>query len=144
MLRTDAQLYILDPKNADLADLGTVLPHVYHDKDSMIDCVDTFYDGMVQRSEDMKQHPRYKTGENYAYLGLPPCFLIFDEYVAFLEMLGTKESMSLLSQLKKIVMLGRQAATSLSWLASVPTQSILATVSGIISTSVWAWGVSVN
>ena len=57
----------------------------------------------------MKQHPRYKTGENYAYLGLPPCFLIFDEYVAFLEMLGTKESMSLLSQLKKIVMLGRQA-----------------------------------
>ena len=109
LLRTDAQLYIVDPKTADLAALGTVLPHVYHDKDSMIDCVDTFYDGMVQRSEDMKQHPRYKTGENYAYLGLPPCFLIFDEYVAFLEMLGTKESMSLLSQLKKIVMLGRQA-----------------------------------
>ena len=109
LLRTDAQLYILDPKNADLADLGTVLPNVYHDKDDMIDCVNAFYDGMIQRSEDMKQHPRYKTGENYAYLGLPPCFLIFDEYVAFLEMLGTKESMSLLSQLKKIVMLGRQA-----------------------------------
>lgn len=109
LLRTDAQLYILDPKNADLADLGTVLPNVYHDKDDMIDCVNAFYDGMVARSEEMKQHPRYKTGENYAYLGLPPCFLIFDEYVAFLEMLGTKESMNLLSQLKKIVMLGRQA-----------------------------------
>ena len=109
LLRTDAQLFILDPKNADLADLGTVLNYVYHDKDDMIDCVNAFYDGMIQRSEDMKQHPRYKTGENYAYLGLPPCFLIFDEYVAFLEMLGTKESMSLLSQLKKIVMLGRQA-----------------------------------
>ena len=38
-----------------------------------------------------------------------PCFLIFDEYVAFFEMLGTKESVGLLSQLKKIVMLGRQA-----------------------------------
>ncbi|MCP8382336.1 FtsK/SpoIIIE domain-containing protein [Clostridioides difficile] len=109
LLRTDAQLFILDPKNADLADLGTVLPNVYHDKDDMIDCVNAFYDGMVARSEEMKQHPRYKTGENYAYLGLPPYFLIFDEYVAFLEMLGTKESMSLLSQLKKIVMLGRQA-----------------------------------
>ena len=35
--------------------------------------------------------------------------LIFDEYVAFFEMLGTKESVGLLSQLKKIVMLGRQA-----------------------------------
>ena len=65
--------------------------------------------GMVQRSEEMKRHPNYKTGENYAYLGLAPCFLIFDEYVAFFEMLGTKESVSLLSQLKKIVMLGRQA-----------------------------------
>ena len=75
----------------------------------MIDCVNAFYEGMVQRSEEMKRHPNYKTGENYAYLGLPPCFLIFDEYVAFFEMLGTKESVSLLSQLKKIVMLGRQA-----------------------------------
>ena len=52
-------------------------------------------------NEEMKRHPNYKTGENYAYLGLPPCFLIFDEYVAFFEMLGTKESVSLLSQLKK-------------------------------------------
>ena len=44
--------------------------------------------------------------------GVQTCALpifIFDEYVAFFEMLGTKESVSLLSQLKKIVMLGRQA-----------------------------------
>ena len=94
---------------SDLADLGTVMGNVYHTKEEMIDCVNAFYEGMVQRSEKMKRHPNYKTGENYAYLGLPPCFLIFDEYVAFFEMLGTKESVSLLSQLKKIVMLGRQA-----------------------------------
>ena len=109
LLHTNAVLYILDPKNADLADLGTVMGNVYHTKEEMIDCVNAFYEGMVQRSEEMKQHPNYKTGENYAYLGLPPCFLIFDEYVAFFEMLGTKESVGLLSQLKKIVMLGRQA-----------------------------------
>ena len=71
--------------------------------------VNTFYEGMVTRSEEMKLHPNYRTGENYAYLGLAPQFLIFDEYVAFLEMLTTKESTALLSQLKKIVMLGRQA-----------------------------------
>ena len=99
LLHTDAILYILDPKNSDLADLGTVMPNVYHTKEEMIDCVNAFYEGMVQRSEEMKRHPNYKTGENYAYLGLPPCFLIFDEYVAFFEMLGTKESVSLLSQL---------------------------------------------
>ena len=109
LLRTNAVLYILDPKNADLADLGTVLNHVYHDKDDMINCVNAFYDGMVARSEAMKLMPNYKTGQNYAYLGLAPHFLIFDEYVAFMECLTTKESIAVLSQLKKIVMLGRQA-----------------------------------
>ena len=83
--------------------------NVYHTKDDMIDCVNAFYEGMVTRSEEMKLHPNYRTGKNYAYLGLAPQFLIFDEYVAFLEMLTTKESTALLSQLKKIVMLGRQA-----------------------------------
>ena len=68
-----------------------VMGNVYHTKEEMIDCVNACYEGMVQRSEEMKRHPNYKTGENYAYLGLPPCFLIFDEYVAFFEMLGTKE-----------------------------------------------------
>ena len=109
LLRTNADLYILDPKNADLADLGTVMGNVYHTKDDMIDCVNAFYEDMVTRSEEMKLHPNYRTGENYAYLGLAPQFLIFDEYVAFLEILTTKESTALLSQLKKIVMLGRQA-----------------------------------
>ena len=94
---------------SDLADLGTVMGNVYHTKDDMIDCVNAFYEGMVTRSEEMKLHPNYRTGKNYAYLGLAPQFLIFDEYVAFLEMLTTKESTALLSQLKKIVMLGRQA-----------------------------------
>ncbi|MDN9572403.1 ATP-binding protein [Clostridioides difficile] len=109
LLRTNAQLYILDPKNADLADLGTVMSNVYYKKEDMISCINSFYDGMMSRSEAMKLMPNYKTGENYAYLGLAPHFLIFDEYVAFMEMLGTKESIAVLSQLKKIVMLGRQA-----------------------------------
>ncbi|MBO3282386.1 ATP-binding protein, partial [Intestinimonas butyriciproducens] len=39
----------------------------------------------------------------------PAHFLIFDEYVAFMEMLGTKENAAVLNKLKQIVMLGRQA-----------------------------------
>ena len=39
LLHTNAVLYILDPKNADLADLGTVMGNVYHTKEEMIDCV---------------------------------------------------------------------------------------------------------
>ncbi len=109
LLRTNAKLYILDPKNADLADLQTVMPDVYYRKEDMTFCIDKFYDAMMARSEAMKLMHNYKTGENYAYLGLAPCFLVFDEYVAFMEMLGNKENTAVLNKLKQIVMLGRQA-----------------------------------
>lgn len=109
LLKTDAKLYILDPKNADLADLATVMPDVYYKKEDMMACIDQFYDDMMARSEQMKQMPNYKTGENYAYLGLSPHFLIFDEYIAFMELLASKENTAVLSKLKQIVMLGRQA-----------------------------------
>lgn len=75
----------------------------------MTNCIDSFYDTIMSRSEEMKLMPNYKTGENYAYLGLAPHFLIFDEYVPFMEMLGNKENTAVLNKLKQIVMLGRQA-----------------------------------
>lgn len=109
LLHTNSKLTILDPKNADLADLGSVMGNVYYRKDDMLSCIDRFYDEMMKRSEVMKKMENYKTGENYAYLGLPAHFLIFDEYVAFMEMLGTKENTAVLNKLKQIVMLGRQA-----------------------------------
>ncbi len=109
LLETNAKISVLDPKNADLADLETVLPEVYYRKEDIIDCIYRFYENMMKRSESMKQMNGYKTGENYSYLGLPPHFLIFDEYVAFMEMLGTKENAAVLNKLKQIVMLGRQA-----------------------------------
>lgn len=108
LLKTDAKLYILDPKNADLADLSTVMSDVYYKQDDMMACIDQFYEDMMIRNENMKQMPNYKTGENYAYLGLNAHFLIFDEYTSFMEMIG-KESTKVMSKLKQIVMLGRQS-----------------------------------
>lgn len=109
LVKAQATVFVLDPKNADLADLQTVMPNVSSSKDDISQCVEDFYSQMMQRSKDMKQMPNYKTGENYAYLGLAPNFLIFDEYVAFMEMLTPKESANILNKLKQIVMLGRQA-----------------------------------
>ncbi len=109
LLHTNAVLYILDPKNGDLADLGSVMANVYYRKEDLLSCIETFYEEMMKRSEEMKQMKNYKTGKNYAYLGLPAHFLIFDEYVAFMEMLGTKENTAVMNKLKQIVMLGRQA-----------------------------------
>ncbi|MBV6375467.1 DUF87 domain-containing protein [Enterococcus casseliflavus] len=109
LLKTNAKLFILDPKNADLADLGTVMDNVYYKQEDISTCVHDFYSKMMARSTAMKLMDTYKTGENYAYLGLEPNFLIFDEYVAFMEMLSNKESMEVINKLKQIVMLGRQA-----------------------------------
>lgn len=108
LLKTNAELYILDPKRSDLADLAIILPNVYFCKEEMIECLQEFYEGMMERTENMKKMPNYKTGKNYAYCGLEPHFLIFDEYVAFVEMLDHRERDNVLSLLKKIVMLGRQ------------------------------------
>ncbi len=36
----------------------------------MLACIDRFYEEMMKRSEDMKLMDNYRTGENYAYLGL--------------------------------------------------------------------------
>ena len=80
LLRCDLVMYVLEPKNADLAGLATVMPEVCYKKEDITACIDRFYNGMMERSETMKLMENYKTGENYAYLGLPPHFLIFDEY----------------------------------------------------------------
>lgn len=109
LLRTDAILYINDPKNADLACLEAVLPEVYHKKEDIMECVCRFYDEMVTQSETMRALPEYRLGMTYEDLGLPANFLIFDEYVAFMDMLAKKEIEDVISMIKKIVMLGRQA-----------------------------------
>jgi len=75
----------------------------------MISCLDLFFNEMMKRNEEMKLMPGYKTGQNYASLNLKAHFLIFDEYVAFMEMIGSKENIAVLSKLKQIVMLGRQS-----------------------------------
>lgn len=61
----------------------------------------------------MKEIPNYETEENFAYFDPLPNFLIFDEYVAYMEMLMTKESAAILKKLKQIVMLGRQIGSFL-------------------------------
>lgn len=108
LLQTNSNIYVLDPKNADLADLETVMPNVYYEKEDMITCLNRFYYEMMERNKAMKQMTGYKTGENYAYLGLPANFLVFDEYTSFMEMIG-RESTEVMSKLKQIVMLGRQS-----------------------------------
>ncbi|KKI85330.1 FtsK/SpoIIIE domain-containing protein [Shouchella clausii] len=128
LLKSGADVRILDPKNADLADLETVMPPktVFSKKDGIMMTLRKSVEEMLQRSEDMKKIPEYKTGENYAYVGLPPVFIIFDEYVAFMEMLDATEKMKALEYMKQLVMLGRQMGYFLILAAQRPDAKYLA------------------
>ena len=110
LLHTDSKLYILDPKNADLADLGSVMANVYYRKEDLLSCIETFYEEMMKRSEEMKQMKNYKTGKNYAYLGLPGTLLnlLMNTSLSW-KCWEQKENTAVMNKLKQIVMLGRQA-----------------------------------
>ncbi|RHJ06997.1 DNA translocase FtsK [Bacillus sonorensis] len=122
-----ADVKILDPKNADLADLEEALPkRVYSQKNGILMCLRKSVDGMMERMDEMKKMPNYKTGENYAYLGLKPVFIFFDEYVAFMDLLDMKERNEALSYMKQLVLLGRQAGYFLVLGAQRPDAKYLA------------------
>ena len=109
LLDIKAKLFIVDAKNADLAGLETILPDVFYKEEDIKECVYRFYDDMTKRMADIKSRSDYTPGKNYRYYGLTANFLIFDEYVAYMEMLPKKEWEEVISVLKKIVLLGRQA-----------------------------------
>ncbi|KIL24031.1 hypothetical protein B4133_0544 [Bacillus altitudinis] len=110
LVASGADVRILDPKNADLADLEEVLKgKVFSRRNGIMMTLRKSVEDMMKRMDDMKSHPNYRTGENYAYLGYEPVFIIFDEYVAFMDMLNFKEREIAIQDIKQIVMLGRQA-----------------------------------
>lgn len=115
LLKSGAELRILDPKNADLADLEEVMPSgtVFSRKNGIKMTLMKAKNEMHRRSEEMKTMPNYKTGGNYASVGMRPFFVIFDEYVAFMEMLDHKEKQEVLEDMKQLTMLGRQAGVFL-------------------------------
>ncbi|MCY7735066.1 ATP-binding protein [Bacillus safensis] len=109
LVASGADVRILDPKNADLADLEEVLEgKVFSRKNGIMMTLRKSVEDMMRRMDEMKNHPNYKTGENYSYLGYKPVFIIFDEYVAFMDMLDFKERETAMQDIKQIIMLGRQ------------------------------------
>ncbi|WP_019743983.1 FtsK/SpoIIIE domain-containing protein [Bacillus altitudinis] len=110
LVASGADVRILDPKNADLADLEEVLEgKVFSRKNGIMMTLRKSVEDMMRRLDEMKIHPNYRTGENYAFLGYKPVFIVFDEFVAFVDMLDFKERESVIQDIKQIVMLGRQA-----------------------------------
>ena len=67
------------------------------------------YGELEARYTAMQEHPDYRPGMNYAKLGFEPCFLVFDEYVAFMTMLNKKENETVTGYIQAIILKGREA-----------------------------------
>jgi len=109
ILKSGGVLKICDPKQADLSDLKTLADKLVYDTiGGMMKTLRTFKEEMLAQTKIMKTMPKYRTGMNYALVGLPPHFLMMDEYVAFCEM-ADQERGEIEECIKQIAMLGRQA-----------------------------------
>ena len=109
LLRTNAVLFVLDPKNADLADLQAVMPDVYYKKEDMLACIDRFYEEMMKRSEDMKLMENYRTGGKTMLIWGFQHISLSLMNMWHLWKCSAQRKMLLSSTSKQIVMLGRQA-----------------------------------
>lgn len=112
-------VYICDPKSADLADLSDIPVFegkVFYGKgEMMIRCLEDAVKRMEQRFAAMKAMPNYRSGKNYAYYGMPPEFIIFDEWKAFYGSLGRdfKNIDRVNNAVQQITMKARQAGVFL-------------------------------
>lgn len=128
-LTPQAELYIIDPKKADLSLLRFI--------DGLEDRVATEPNQIAQRLREVVEimEDRYKTyfddisafGKDYTDFGLPPVIVIFDEFSAFLHSVDKKLSKEVLDYIFTIVMKGRQAGVIVEILMQRPSADDLPT-----------------
>lgn len=128
-LTPQAELYIVDPKKADLSLLrfiGGMEEKVVTEPNQIAKMLRE----IVEIMED-----RYKTyfndisafGKDYTDFGLSPVILIFDEFSAFIHSVDKKLSKEVLDYIFTIVMKGRQAGVQVEILMQRPSADDLPT-----------------
>lgn len=107
---------ICDPKEADLYDLKD-LPafkgHVFTGTEWITRCLQNASKEMMERYRYMKTLPNYVSGQSYSYYGLPPHFVIVDEWTAFATTLDFQEKIALEKEINQLVLKARQAGVFL-------------------------------
>lgn len=128
-LTPQAELYIVDPKKADLSLLRFI--------EGMEDKVVTESNQIAKMLREIVEimEDRYKTyfndisafGKDYTDFGLSPVILIFDEFSAFIHSVDKKLSKEVLDYIFTIVMKGRQAGVQVEILMQRPSADDLPT-----------------
>ena len=128
-LTPQAELYIIDPKKADLSLLRFI--------EGMENRVVTKPNQIAKMLREVVEimEDRYKTyfndisafGKDYIDFGLPPVIVVFDEFSAFLHSVDKKLSKEVLDYIFTIVMKGRQAGIQVEILMQRPSADDLPT-----------------
>lgn len=128
-LTPQVDLYIIDPKKADLSLLRFI-----NALENKVAIEPNQIAKMLREIVGIMEE-RYKTyfsdisafGKDYTDFGLPPIILIFDEFSAFLHSVDKKLSKEVLDYVFTIVMKGRQAGVTLEILMQRPSADDLPT-----------------
>ncbi|QYU58826.1 cell division protein FtsK [Weissella confusa] len=112
-------VYVVDPKNSDLATLQYVEElkgNVASDLVDITNLVGVYYQNMMKRSKILENNKSKGRIGSYFDFNMTPAFLVFDEFGAFVEMGNSLDFRSderqyfdqAMSQLSQIAMLGRE------------------------------------
>ncbi|MBU3197632.1 cell division protein FtsK [Clostridium algidicarnis] len=128
-LTPQAELYIIDPKKADLSLLRFI--------EGMEDRVATETNQIAKMLREVVEimENRYKNyfndiqafGKNYTDFNLPPIIVVFDEFSAFLHSVDKKLSKEVLDYIFTIIMKGRQSGVIVEILMQRPSADDLPT-----------------
>ena len=104
-----------DPKKLDLSglkDIPVFRGRVYFSREDMITMLEDNAELVKKRGYYMSHHKRFTIGKNYAFYGLKPKFILFDEWAAFMSKIDSgnyKDRERVIEAVTSIVLEGRQA-----------------------------------
>lgn len=113
-------LEICDPKKSDLSVLDhfkVFQGHVYSEIEDIMTCLQDAVGFMDDRYRQMgldSEHPEdVKIGNNYQSYGLPPKFILIDEWTAFVASLDIRKASQVDDLMAQLILKGRQAGVFL-------------------------------
>ncbi|MDR0298780.1 MAG: hypothetical protein LBI13_01645 [Streptococcaceae bacterium] len=120
VLASFSLLEICDPKKSDLSVLDNFKVfkgHVYSEIEDIMSCLQSAVVFMDDRYRQMgldSEHPEdVKIGNNYQSYGLPPQFIVIDEWTAFIASLDIRKASSMDDLMAQLILKGRQAGVFL-------------------------------
>lgn len=117
LLKKKSEIFICDPKNADLGSLSVYLGNekVATTSNNIARIVRLAVEEMKERYEFMNAPENFKYGANFSDFNFHQIWLIFDEIGAFVATATDKKSKEVVNEvmdgIKQLILLGRQAGT---------------------------------